>query len=116
MFHIFGFQVAAHTHRVDHPHHDTADEQRERHHAQAFQMLSDDLDQQQRRYRRADECYQGQRDGVSQQGAIAALSLGGKVRKNSRMRPVKSTTSAIMAPSWITDRIHLPVRAGQVDV
>ena len=54
--HLFQpFDAAAAAHRIDHPHHDAADDQGPAHHDEAFEILTDLLLQEERRNRGHDE-------------------------------------------------------------
>ena len=87
--HLFDVQrvgLVAGRARIDDPHDDAAEEQRPGHDGDAAEMLLAQLVQRQREDGGEDEGDEGERDGMVDPGAIAALRRWGKLLMKSTMR------------------------------
>ncbi len=78
-------------------------------------MLTDQLDQQQRRNCGADKGHHGQRERVGEDGTVTIFSLG-KGAEKLQNPPGEQQHQGENGAQLDHDGVHLPVRAGQVDV
>ena len=97
------------------PHDDAADEQRARHHEEAFQVFADHLREQKCRYGRDHKSNQSQAQGMREEVAVAAFS-GWKGADEFQDAIPKINGQGKDRSQLDNDRVHLPKTIVQIDL
>ena len=100
---------------INDPHDDSADEQRQSHHPETFQVLANDFCESPRGNRGHHKCDEREAQRMREDGAIAAFALGKRANKLHDATP-KINRQSENSSELDHDRVHFPEPVMQIDV